>query len=199
MLFLAPIVEGHGELEAVPALLHRIADAAGKPGGVLVNAPIRVKSGSFLNDREYFRKHVTLATGKAASRQGAVIILLDCDDDRNCPAILGPRLLGQAQAVRADVPILVALAWREYETWLISAVRSLAGRYGLPLDIQPPPDPEGIRGAKEWLGDRMTNRYDPITHQVAFTRSLDLEQARTISSFNRLFERVVDMIRAREK
>ena len=132
MLFFAPIVEGHGELEAVPALLHRIATAVGHPGEILVNPPIRVKSGSFINDRDYFRKHVMLATGKAASRRGAVIILLDCDDARNCPAVLGPALLKQAQEVRNDVPILVGLAWREYETWLVSAVRSLAGQHGLP-------------------------------------------------------------------
>ena len=197
MLFFAPIVEGHGELEAVPALLHRIATAVGHPGEILVNPPIRVKSGSFINDRDYFRKHVMLATGKAASRRGAVIILLDCDDARNCPAVLGPALLKQAQEVRNDVPILVGLAWREYETWLVSAVRSLAGQHGLPAEIEPPPDPEGIRGAKEWLGDRMSYGYDPITHQAAFTRLFDLEQARTVSSFERFYRRVESLINAR--
>lgn len=196
-LFLAPIVEGHGEVEAVPALLHRIAAAVGHQGALLVNAPIRVKSGSFIHDDGYFRKHVMLAAAKAANRQGAVIILLDCDDNRNCPATLGPGLLSRARRVRDDIPILIALAWREYETWLLTAVRSLAGRHGLPNDIQPPIDPERIRGAKEWLGDRMPNRYDPITHQAVFTRLFDLDQARANASFARLYDRIGGLLDAR--
>jgi hypothetical protein len=58
--YLASIVEGHGEVEALPALIHRIAIAAQYGGDLRVNPPIRVKSGSFLNDEEYFRKQVRL-------------------------------------------------------------------------------------------------------------------------------------------
>lgn len=50
MAYVAPIVEGHGEVEALPALLHRIARLAGFEGTLRVNPPIRVKSGSFIHD-----------------------------------------------------------------------------------------------------------------------------------------------------
>ncbi len=135
------------------ALLHRIAADAGFPQRIHVNAPIRVASGSFLNDDNQFRRHVTLAAEKAKARSVSVLIVLDSEDD--CPATLGPALLGRARAVRDDVPILVALAWREYETWFVTAASSLAGRHGLPVDLQPPPAPESVRGAQEWLGGRM--------------------------------------------
>jgi hypothetical protein len=182
MCFLAPIVEGHGEMEALPALLQRIA----RNSGVYiwrVNPPIRVKSGSFLHDEQYFRKYVQLAAAKAAQEGGAVLILLDCEDD--CPAHVGPRLLAKALETRADVNMLVALAYREFETWFISAVRSLAGMRGLPENVEPPAAPESIRDAKGWLGARMEVPYDPVTHQIEFVRKFDLDQARANHSFSR--------------
>ena len=95
MRYVAPIVEGHGEVEALPALLHRIATLAAVEGTLRVNPPIRVKSGSFLHDHDYFSKQIALAAAKAAQGGGAVLILLDCEDD--CPATLGPDLLRRAQ------------------------------------------------------------------------------------------------------
>lgn len=44
MVVLVPIVEGHGEVQAVPALLHRLAQQADQEIVVRVNPPIRVKS-----------------------------------------------------------------------------------------------------------------------------------------------------------
>ena len=69
--------------------------------GVLhVNPPIRVKSGSFLNDQDYFRKHVTLATAKAAEGDGSVLILLDCSPR---PAVPKPQhRLGKTSQLHAN-------------------------------------------------------------------------------------------------
>lgn len=194
MLYVAPIVEGHGEVEALPALLHRIAIRAGFGGALQVNPPIRVKSGSFLHDKDYFEKYVALACEKAVQDGGSVLILLDCED--GCPGELGPDILQRAQAVRSGVNILVALAYREYETWFILAVRSLRGRGGLPQDLQPPPNPEAIRDAKGWLGQRMAEPYDPVTHQIEFTRAFDLDEARSSASFGRLYQRMAAMLEA---
>lgn len=185
MTFLATIVEGHGEVEAFPALLHRIALAIPAQQMLRVNAPIRVKSGSFLNDEDYFFRQVTLAAAKAAQEEGSVLILLDCDDD--CPAELGPRLLQKVQGVRNDVEYFIALAHREYESWFLAAARSLRGIRGLPLDLEPPADIDNIRNAKGWLGQRMAQAYDPVTHQLEFSRKIDIEQARTSRSFDRIF------------
>lgn len=192
MLYLAPIVEGHGEVEALPALLHRIANTAGFQGRLRLNPPIRIKSGSFLNDGDYFRKQVTLATAKAAQAGGSVLIVLDCEDD--CPGTLGPELLRRARAVRADVNTLVVLAYREYETWFVTASMSLRGRRGLPADLAPPAAPEIIRNAKGWLGERMDGRYDPVTHQIEFTRAFDLNAARANPSFDRFYRRIVGLL-----
>lgn len=185
-------MEGHGEVEALPALLHRIANTSGFQGRLRLNPPIRIKSGSFLNDGDYFRKQVTLATAKAAQAGGSVLIVLDCEDD--CPGTLGPELLRRARAVRADVNTLVALAYREYETWFVTASMSLRGLRGLPADLAPPAAPEIIRNAKGWLGQRMDGRYDPVTHQIEFTRAFDLNAARSNSSFDRFYQRIVGLL-----
>lgn len=179
-----PIVEGHGEQEAVPLLIRRIVTEKSSTLCPVVNPPIRIKAGSFLKDTAYFGKYIQMAAAKAAQGGGMVVILLDCEDD--CPATLGPQLLARAMTVRPDVPYAVVLAHREYETWFLAAAESLRGCGGLPVDLAPPADPERIRGAKEWLGDRMPHPYDPIIHQAAFTAKFDLGQAMNISSFARL-------------
>src|SRR5262245_49341349 len=121
--FVAPIVEGHGEVHAMPILLDRILREARPHGMLRMNPPLRVKAGSFINDEEYFKKYVELAARKAKPQTGgSVLILLDSEDD--CPANLGPQLAAKAAAVRPDVPIMVALAYREYETWFLAAARS---------------------------------------------------------------------------
>jgi len=186
MVVLVPIVEGQGEVEAVPNLLHRIA--ASGPTDVRVNPPIRVKVSAFLHDDHYFRRYLELAGAKAAHAHGHVLILLDCEDA--CPARLGPELLRRARQVRADVNTLVVLAYREYETWFVTAARSLRGLQGLPADLEAPSEPEAIRDAKGWLSERMTYPYDPVVHQVEFTRAFDLEAARENKSFQRLRDRV---------
>lgn len=188
MRFIAPIVEGQGEVLAVERLLWRIAQAVA-PGAVLrVNPPIRVKSGSFLNDFRERNRHVMLAAGKARQHNGQVLVLLDCEDD--CPATLGPRLLSETAAIAVDVPVTIALAHREFETWFIAAIESLRGVEGVALDACCPDTPEATRDAKGWLGRQMPHRYDPVTHQLVFTQHFDLQTARRVPSFDRLYRKV---------
>jgi len=194
MPFITPIVEGHGEVDALPALLHRIARAVAPTSApaLRVNQPIRVKSGSFFNDPVFFRRHVLLAAAKAAQEAGSVLILLDCDDA--CPAETGPTLLQRAVSERGDVPIFVALAHREFETWFLAAARSLQNVAGLPANFDTPPYFQTIRNAKGWLGERMPSGYDPLRHQLPLARRIDLQQARSAASFDRLYRYVARLL-----
>jgi hypothetical protein len=193
-LFIAPIVEGQGEQLCVERLLWRIAQDASPGSRIQVNPPIRVKAGTFINDPRERGRHVQLAAAKArASARGVVLVLLDCEDD--CPARLGPRLLEQVRLHAGDTPAVVALAYREYETWFVAAARSLRGVEGLAEDAAPPADPQGMRDAKGWLGRLMPNRYDPVSHQLPFTQRFDLEEARQVPSFDRLYRKLADLVR----
>lgn len=187
MITVAPIVEGHGEETAVPALLQRIAKS--QNSCLVVNPPIRVKADQFINRDDVFNKYVSLAQRKVSqSGPGFVLILLDCDD--GCPAKDGPVLLGRAQKVCREVPVLVALAYREYESWFLAAARSLRGQHGLPADLDPPPDLDNIRNAKNWLATKMGG-YKETQHQKAFSACFDLDEARRhCLSFDRFYRKI---------
>ena len=119
------------------------------------------------------------AVAQRVGAAGGVLVLLDADDD--CPAALGSALLARARVARPDVPACVVLANREFEAWFIAAAPSLAGTHGFPEDLSAPGDPEKIRGAKEWLGQRKTDGrpYKPTVDQGPLASAFDLALARS--------------------
>lgn len=182
------IVEGHGEVEAVPILLRRIA-AQIDPGEHLeVPRPIRTKRQRLVKPGE-LEKSVELA-GRQTGPDDGILVLLDADSD--CPRDLGPSLLNRAVATRRDRAISVVLAKAEYEAWFLAAAQSLAGRRGLDPAIVSPPDPEAIGDAKGWLRNRMPARkpYSETLDQPALTTVFDLNAARTAPSFEKLWREV---------
>ena len=186
--FVAPIVEGQGEVQAVPILLRRIAAQCSPSLELRINPPLRVKSGSFLHDEDYFRRHVELAARKAKPwSKSCVWILLDCEDE--CPAILGPSILQRAVGCRPDVIIFVTLAYREYETWFLAAAHSLRGVCNLPMDIDSPANPEGFRDAKGWLAARLGVAYNEPNHQPRLTAKFAFTEAAKVPSFARILDR----------
>lgn len=193
---LVPIVEGHGEIEAAPILLRRIASAVAPTAYVRVLKPIRVPRSRLLKAGELERA-VSLAALMLRGH-GAIVILIDADDD--CPARLGPELLRRAKASRSDVPISVVLAKSEFEAWFIAAATSLAGHRGLSSDLVPPGDPEAIRGAKGWVDRHMLpgRNYSEVVDQPKLTSVIDLQAARSAPSFDKLWrdlERVIREVR----
>ena len=198
MIRLASIVEGDGECEAIPVLVRRIALAL-DPGLVpLVQPVLRVPSSRLIKQGELERT-VELAARKLGD-QGGILIVLDCDD--GCPAEDAPALLKRAIAARRNLAISVVLAKREYEAWFLAAAESLRGQRGLPTDLAAPPDPEAIRGAKEWLAERMPpgRGYSETSDQPALTAIFDLIAARRADSFDKCYReitRLLNLMRAR--
>lgn len=186
------IVEGHGEAEAVPILLRRIGRELAPPRFFSIHSAIRVPASKLLQEGELERK-VDVAARKIGP-DGAIFVLLDCDD--GCPAQLGPDLLRRARAARPDRRIAVVLAKREYEAWFLASARSLQGKRGLPEDLEPPPDPESIRGAKEWLSRQMgpQTRYSETTDQPALTALFDMQAARAADSFDKCYRELTALL-----
>ena len=144
------IVEGYGEVDAVRILIRRIAANLYPELVIVIPEPIRIPRSRVVQEGELERL-VELAARNISS-QGAIFILLDSDDD--CPAQLGPELLCRALEARSDLPIAIVLAKYEFEAWFLAAAESLQGQRGLKNNLQSPNNPEGIRGAKEWLSQR---------------------------------------------
>lgn len=192
-MMLVPIVEGHGEVEAVPVLLRRIASGCGV--AATVAEPIRVKRTQITKDGE-LERYVELAARKCGPGDG-ILVLLDAEDD--CPAELGQSLLQRARQTRSDRRIRVTLARSEFESWFLGGVRTLAGQHGLPAELGPPPDPEHIRDAKAWISRHMGAQhpagYVPTRHQPAFAHRFDMSVARQLCpSFAKFCRDVEDLL-----
>lgn len=175
------VVEGHGDVAALPILLRRIATELLGISHVDVRPPIRQPRQRLVKAGE-LEKAIELAA-RQAGPQGLVLILLDADDD--CPARLGPDLLDRARAQCGAIASVVVLANREYEAWFLAAALSLRGQRGLPSDLAPPPSPEAIRNAKGWLADRMGG-YQETIDQPALTAVFSLDEAMAAPSFAKL-------------
>ena len=189
---IAAIVEGDGECEAVPVLVRRIAleiDAGFVPK---ILSPLRVPASRLLKEGELERS-IQLAALKLQGR-GGILVILDCDD--GCPAHMGPQLLSRARQARADFPIAVVLAKKEYEAWFLASAESLVNRRGLPPLLETPADPEAIRNAKGWLTDRMPrgSRYSETSDQAALTAVFDMAVARRADWFDKCYREIHKML-----
>ena len=188
----AVVVEGHGEVQAVPVLLRRIAAALGY--GVKVPRPVRLRRNRVDRAGE-FERAVELAS-RDAGEKGLILVLLDADKD--CPAELAPALASRAEAVRPDGMTRVVLAKTEFETWLLAAAASLRGRRTIAESATPPNDPEAVRDAKavlsSWMPDNRS--YRPTRDQAALTAVFDLDAARSAPSFDKLWRDVAALLKA---
>lgn len=190
------IVEGPGEVEAMPILIRRIAALAAPQAVPHVPRPIRVKRDRFLKENE-LERYVDLA-GRQAGPDGSVLIVLDADDD--CPPGLASTILGRATRARGDRVIKVVLARREFEAWFLAAADSIAGLRGLPSNLTSPANAESIRNAKGWLTSNMPpgRAYKETRDQPALTSLFDLATARRGAlSFDKMWRTVTQLLQPR--
>jgi hypothetical protein len=172
---IATIVEGDGEVIALPVLLRRLAAERYPVVNVDPLPPIRVRRDRFLKKEEEFRKQLLLAAAKSGD-EGWILIVLDADDD--CPAELGRQIFERAQQYVAHRRLSVVLANREFEAWFIAAAQSLHGLRGFSFIAQAPVEAEARRNAKGWMKEHMEGgSYSEIRDQPAFTAKFDLQQA----------------------
>jgi uncharacterized protein DUF4276 len=190
---ICPIVEGHGDVAAVPLLLRRIALEVAPQVDLKVQSPIRIPKERLLKVGELERA-AKLASLKLEGT-GAVLLVLDSERPC-CPAQEGPQLLQRLHTAVPTVGRAVVLAHQEAETWFLAAAKSLSGHRGLPQNLEPPPDPAAIRGAKEWLSHQMrgSHPYSETLDQPAFAAIMNLEEARSNDSFDKLWREVTRLL-----
>jgi hypothetical protein len=183
---IATIVEGHGEVDAVPGLLRRVLHARAVYD-VAVSQPIRVNADQFKHVPKERNRFLELAA-RDARPDGAVLVLLDSDDE--CPRDVAPPLLAEIRLQIPYLPTALVLAYREYESWFLAAARSLRGKRNLPVDLDPPVNVEAIRGAKGWLQEQMGRKYRETADQAALTEVFSLDEARSTDSFDKLMREI---------
>ena len=112
----APIVEGHGDVAAVPVLLRRLCPE------IPVARPVRFPRSRLIEEPQLVRA-ARIAAANITER-GAVLLVIDADED--CAAEIGPKL--QATLTRAIPQLLcrVGIVVREFEAWIVGGDASLA-------------------------------------------------------------------------
>jgi len=194
-LTIPTIVEGHGEVKALPLLIRRLGTEIDPQLPLQVPPPIRVPRSKLVSRPEELERAVSLACLKGGSSDAAfLVVLLDSDDD--CPAELGTQLLDRCRAVREDFSMSVVLAKREFEAWFLAAAESLRGKRSLPDNLERPENPESIRNAKGWIKERRADgAYSETLDQPAYAALFNIVESRTHSpsfdKFCRDFERLV--------
>jgi hypothetical protein len=186
------IVEGDGEVGALPMLVRRIANGMHPPLNIEIRQSIKLPRTKLLKKGELER---AIAIAKYEVGLCGIIILMDAD--KACPAELGPRLKEHALRVAGGVPVTFTFAKWEYEAWFIASCASLAARGKLTPDVSPPGDLEGVRDAKGWISARMLSDrpYKETLDQEKFSSLFSIDEALQNSrSFRKFHKEVVEML-----
>ncbi|GAB3658840.1 hypothetical protein GCM10027589_19620 [Actinocorallia lasiicapitis] len=190
---IASIVEGHGEVAAVPVLLRRVAASIDPTVYVDAPKPLRVPRDSIIKPGGLERSLTTVL--RMVPRATGLLVLLDADDD--CAVTVADDLRRRGGVVRPDLALSVVLPVREFEAWFLAGASGLSGKSGLPADLKGPDQPENVRGAKEWFTKQMPpgQIYQAPAHQPRFAQHFDLDAARAASpSFDKFHRDLTRLI-----
>jgi hypothetical protein len=181
------IVEGKGEVEAVPNLCARILKEIGAGRWFVDQQPVRQPRSRLVDERtpppnrlprvEYLTAAVEMAACRSAD---AVLVLCDSDDD--CAAVWGP---AAAQVVRGRIAGAAVMVTREYESWLLASLARGPTIDGRTIEC--------IRDPKKYLV-RSIPGYKPTVHQLRATRSINIAAVRAASaSFDKLVRSLAEI------
>jgi hypothetical protein len=186
-----PVVEGKGDLEAVPVLLRRTLDDMSRRDVRVIRPHER---GEWPRVRRRFEQFFSVAVSEGAP----VLWVLDFDcDDCTCVASVAAEMYERARQVRAGWPFRAAFMVKEYESLFLAEQRAAQQVLtALPDGLMFPDDPEAVRPAKEWLSRNMPkgSAYKPSVHQAPITARLDLTRLEEASPSYRHLKRSVERL-----
>lgn len=187
---IVPIVEGDGEVNAVPLLLGKLVSRIGR-AEIGVDRVLNAGSCSNLTKPDGLERFVQLA----ALRSDCAAVLVLMDADKGCPLKIAQGFVTRINNLGSKFPVVVVIAKCEYEAWLVASLDSIAGKEiegcsGLPAGTTyPEQDVESLVAVKGWLSRQFTGsrRYKETLDQAPMTRLLnpDLVAPRS-RSFRRL-------------
>lgn len=183
-----PIVEGDGDLSAMPVLIRRVAEAAGHHG-------IQVLKPHKRGDLPKVRSRFDDFLGAALLEQAPILWVMDydckeCDDvERDLAA-----LVERAKQSHVDQPLEFAFFVKEFESLFLADRETTVAYFpDIPPTTRWPTDPESLRNAKGWLSEARPRgmAYKETMHQVRLAARVDLDRLRHRSSSFQRFEQAV--------
>lgn len=175
------IVEGKGEIAALPNLCARILHVLEAWDWFVDPDPIRQPRSRLVDERlasprrpvrsDFFSNALELAL--RSRKPDGLLVLCDSDDD--CPATWGTSARASIGSRCRGAAVMIV---REYETWLLHGLQQV-------VDISPS-EIEAKRDAKQLLR-KFVPGYQPTLQQLQVTRQIDIARCRARSdSFDKL-------------
>ena len=196
-LSIIAIVEGPGEIKAVPDLLRRILwERLGRYDISDISSKNANGKSKLFEKFENFLRYAII------DKADAILVLVDADDE--CPVEQARILVDKASKLNLSVPVAIVYAKSEYETWFICSLTENSGRgireiLNIDSSVSAPDDIEDITAAKGWLERYMPRDqgYKETSDQEHLTHHIDIELTYWRSrSFRRMCHAVEELVEA---
>ncbi len=168
------VVEGRGEVYALPNLCARIFNEIGAHGWLVDQEPVKQPRSRLVDERVRApnrppRTEYLIGALEIAARRPADAVLVICDADDDCAATWAPAATG---IIRARIAGAAVMAVREFEAWILASKTG-----GTTIDAK---RIDEIRDAKRRLRQFIPG-YKPTVHQLGATRELGIASVRAAS------------------
>ena len=193
MLTLVPVVEGDGEVDAVPVLLRGILHYSLPRFDVEVRRPKNAHGRGNLTRDDGIERFLKYALKEPDA--GGVLLLVDAEAD--VPCALACALRERVVALTPSIPVAIVCAEVQYESWFLDSIEALRGKCGIREDVEwprrHPPNP------KAWLEQQMPEdrAYKETSDQPSLTSAIDFSLLhRRSRSFRRLQHAIEELLNA---
>jgi hypothetical protein len=192
------VVEGYGEVRAVPRLFRRLLHEKFQVYS-LEGKPFRCTKDSMTADPNEFKNVFEIPR----SDPGVMAVLFLFDADKDCARDHVPAMRQWAEEAGQDIPCEIVMIRQEFESWFLAAVDSLRGKKGILETASFPGDSEANRDAKKILSrfydpaSRLFPTYSEQRDQEALVEVLDLDLAyRNAPTFRRFVHALCRLLTA---
>lgn len=196
--YILPIVEGETERHCIERLLHRAwSEVLSCADRLQVLRAFVAKRGALVHldgkilSETVQKAFLELQAKRRKDPDARLLLLILLDAEKECPAIIAPRLLETARKSRSDATIACVMAKRMLENWIVAGASALGGVNGLP-DPLPPRDQFEDRSGVFWLEQQLRSKnsakkYRKTLDASVFFKSVDLAECRqNAPSFDKL-------------
>lgn len=176
---LLAIVEGHGDANAVPLLIRNILNS----NDIFdVDLCPTQRRGEYPSVDKNFDNYFLVAI----KDKSPIIWIMDFDAKKyDCPYKEASKLIARASKLRPGWPIEIAFLVKEYEVLFLYDEKATRKIFSdISTQVEFPPSPKEVRGAKEWLSEQRPRgkAYKETVHQEKITAHLDLNLLREKSA-----------------
>lgn len=191
---LSLIVEGDGELTALPNLINRLLQKGFQRYDIVPDYPKNAHTKNNLIKNGGIEDFIGYCVKDKAN---AILILLD--SDKECPIDIASHLHDRIFKLNLHIPVAIVCAKCEYEAWFLANLDALIQNGLLKSDASYDTTKiEEKRDVKGWLSANMpSGKYKEVTDQLKMTRYIEFERTHELSrSFRRLMHAIEELVKA---